>query len=441
MSKSSSEPAPLAAARRRSRTVPRGDPFTLLLRAQARSAGDRPPTGANRFNGGEHLWLGGRGASLACRLVRAQGVEVDPTLFQSIARRSRDERLSYGEVVALSGDFYRTARALYDEKPAPAPWLWEGNDLSDLREIFAGELSWIEEHRPGQAYPEDNVRLAWNAKTYLELALDNVDHFGWHNVCRYVRAHRQALSFAVQAGKDAKRPENETFRKALYFNGFADHFLTDGFAAGHIRVPRAEIIAWGRPRRLSRKATGALSKLLHDQDGHVDELHGARPHASRQGEGLPVRNARGDAWHARCDGQLFLEPDAAGSEGVEIAVEAVAASVAELLVAWKTGRVPEGTYEATRLVPFPDPGEPGLAQKFPADAPPERIAELHESMQWFLKLPFFGGVRKEHLGELFAALPKLMGQLRLSVAAEAAADPEIKKRIAPGYVEAFRAIR
>lgn len=32
----------------------------------------------------------------------------------------------------------------------------------------------------------------------------------------------------------------ETFRWALFTNAFADHFLTDAFAAGHVRVPRAE---------------------------------------------------------------------------------------------------------------------------------------------------------------------------------------------------------
>ncbi|MGC4120949.1 MAG: hypothetical protein QM765_41515 [Myxococcales bacterium] len=429
---------PKLRAVRSRRKVPVGDPMTLFIEIQNQA--ERRPRlgtgrGVRRFNGGEHLWLGSRGATLACQLVLDRLGFVDSTLFKSIKRLKSPEPLAYGEIVALSGDFYEEAEDLYEEKPSPVPWLYEGNDLSDLREVFQGELAWIEKRHPGQSYPENNVRLAWNAKLYLELALRNVDHFGWHNLRRYVAAHTEALALAARAeGK-----EGPTFDRALYYNGFADHFLTDGFAAGHIRVPRQQIIEWGVRRKLSEKTSGALSKLLHDQDGHVDQMHGAAPHVSGPDEGLPVKNSLGTEWHARCDGQLFLDPGAAKSKGVQIAERAVAESVAELLVAWKTGELRKGVYAATRLVPFPSPKAPKLVEKFPGDASEERVEALFESMQWYLKLRCFGGVKKKHVRELFQALPELMGEFNAFVETDAQ-DPEVQRRVAKEYIAAFSAL-
>lgn len=113
---------------------------------------------------------------------------------------------------------------------------------------------------------------------------------------------------------------NETFRRALYTNAFADHFLTDAFAAGHIRVPRAEIRNWAEARGLGDKIAGALSKLLHDQDGHIDleSLHGpVDENDGRPEDGLLVQDSTGTSWSTRCDGQLFLETNAAQSTAVE----------------------------------------------------------------------------------------------------------------------------
>ena len=166
-------------------------------------------------------------------------------MFASISRRDGREHLQYGELVALSGDFYETPEELFNEKPSPLPWLYESNDLSDLQKIFSNELQWIEARQQGKGsktYPNENIRLAWNAKSYVELALRNTDHFGWHNIVTYCKYHAEALQLA----SSSRGQETDIFRQALYTNAFADHFLTDGFAAGHIRVPRSEILCWAQ---------------------------------------------------------------------------------------------------------------------------------------------------------------------------------------------------
>jgi len=207
-----------------------GDPLSLFL--EKRRPTGHALAGAKPFESGEHIWLGSAGAKLACDMLLDEGKGfADPTMFNAIKRLNSADRLSYGELVALSGDFYKTPKDLFEEKPSPVPWLWEDTDLSDLREIFGEELAWIEDqHRGPGGYPDNNIRMAWNAKGYIELALDNNDHFGWHNLVAYVCHHGAALDLARQAGGKS----NDQWRRALFTNAFADHFLTDGFAAGMV---------------------------------------------------------------------------------------------------------------------------------------------------------------------------------------------------------------
>jgi len=390
------------------------DPLSVFLARQHANIGDS--SAQKRYNAGEHAWLGDEGARVACERLRKRGVIVDSAIFDSIARRDDRELLRYGELVALSGDFYESPEALFDERPSPLPWLWEANDLSDLRSIFQHELDWIEQrldgHDDARPYPDENIRLAWNAKSYVELALRNVDHFGWHNQLAYARHHRAALALAAQS----QGPDDERLRQALYTNAFADHFLTDGFAAGHIRVPRAEICDWVAAQGWGDRVAGALSKLLHDQDGHVDlqSLHAgpAEVHAhAHDGIGLPVVNALGERWETFCDGQLFLNRSKT-DPAVCQAVEAVADSVVELLLAWKQRVQPTGAYSATRRVPFPDPLAPTLIDKFPADMPAGDLQRLWQSIAWFAKVPWLAGLRQDHLVALFRELPALMAEFR-----------------------------
>lgn len=59
----------------------------------------------------------------------------------------------------------------------------------------------------------------------------------------YVTVHATAVYLAEMAGVKAKNNEDEEARKYLYYaflyNGFADHFLEDGFCSGHLVVNRS----------------------------------------------------------------------------------------------------------------------------------------------------------------------------------------------------------
>ena len=412
------------------------DPLQLFVDRHRRAL---PTTrGRKRFNAAEHVWLGGYGAAQALEELRAVGLELSDDLIKAIPRRDDKEVLDYGELVALSGDFYGSPDELFDEKPSLLPWLWESKDLSDLRQIFEEELRWIRTAPQDRttSYPDFNIRMAWNTKGYLELALQNTDHFGWHNIRAYCRHHGTALDLA----RSARGQQDERFRRALYTNAFADHFLTDAFAAGHVRVPRAEIRTWAGSKGLDEKIAGVLSKILHDQDGHVDlrSLHGTAAETDRPpSDGLEVTDSTGSRWVTRCDGQLFLEADAAGSTAVKRPIAAVAASLKEVLLAWQKGDMPR-MYEATRFVPRPAPGAKTLIDKFPAGMSEDELGRLWEAVGWYAK--WLGGFKREHIEMLLAALPALMDEFRRHVAQDIAADPAFAAKVAPKYLQAFQKI-
>jgi hypothetical protein len=98
---------------------------------------------------------------------------------------------------------------------------------------------------------------------YLELAKTNYDHFGNYAITAYLTAHKEALLVASQA-------ESENgYKVALAMEGFADHYLTDLYAGGHLRVPRKEIVDYCR-RVVSVVPDGLyqlLTKKMHDYDG------------------------------------------------------------------------------------------------------------------------------------------------------------------------------
>ncbi|HWA74966.1 MAG TPA: hypothetical protein VG937_21640 [Polyangiaceae bacterium] len=410
------------------------DPFRLAEEIRESEAA-RIAKLKGKFEAGEHQWLGMRGAAAACEALKKLGVDIGS--FQRLRRRAGDVELSYGEIVALSGDFYGSPEALFEERPPPWAWLTQPNDLGQLRKLFAAELSWIEaENRATTAgYPNNTLGFWWNAKSYLELAEDNTDHFGWHNMLAYCRHHQRALEYARDAATRGSNDEN--WLRALYWNGFSDHFLTDGFAAGHIRVPRAEIRTWATRQGYSPKLAGLLSKVLHDQDGHVHSVHAEGEAGLGDEEGLAVENAKGDRWYTRCDGQLFLVSKDATAPLIAEPIAAVAASLVELFTAQAEKQLPPGNYAALKHVPFPRRGEPGLSDKF-RDVSQERIGELLDSFTWYTKLPFIeASLDKQNIAALFAALPDLMQEFRNNVARDCEKDLNLKRRLPERYIEGF----
>jgi hypothetical protein len=204
-------------------------------------AGDDPGAAATRedaetefaveqFSGPEHMQIGdaaSRGAS------------------SSIAYGASGKLLTFGEVVALAGDYFAT----YDE-------------LRDMARCPRGraEIAWARWHgldlpKADEPRVDDALKRAAIDRYYL-LASRNVSHFsaGGSAWPAYVLWHGKAIADALEAGQ---RSDKAVWRRALTKEAFGDHFLTDMFSAGHVRTPRAAIREW-----YSRQVPDSTERLL-----------------------------------------------------------------------------------------------------------------------------------------------------------------------------------
>lgn len=124
---------------------------------------------------------------------------------------------------------------------------------------------------------------------YLALAVTNYDHFGVDAVVAYTAGHHVAQQQAASAkgiGDPTKRTRALGYAYAM--NAFADHFLSDLFAAGHMRTPRRQLKASSHlpSEAIQRQGVGWMVHRMHDEDNKF---------------GLWVRNDVGDHWVAYGD--------------------------------------------------------------------------------------------------------------------------------------------
>ena len=172
--------------------------------------------------------------------------------------------LTYGEINALAGDFYATKVAISD-----------GNSLSEHKNNFVqayntlahpsyrtpgevrgiltyirGEVEEAIPHQPGGSREGEPMKSSMltdyrkseaferltegrpdDQPSYYVLSRHNFDHFGEDAWTSYGAGHAVALETAA----------NGDLQAAYAMNAFADHFLQDSFASGHLRVPRRQL--------------------------------------------------------------------------------------------------------------------------------------------------------------------------------------------------------
>lgn len=398
------------------------------LALQRQSRGVKMRRSANviqRHEGGEHMYLGDEGYKAALEAYIAKAKEgAPPEKHQEIDKRLREEfgtimqrkdqyGMSYGAGVGLGGDIYGSADEMYNDKNG-----WVNNtDVKDVISLFEDERkAATEEGKIGEDYEHSDVRLWWNAEHFIDLAKQNTSHFVGHNLGSYLKNHAQALTLAAQAKAETdEAKKKELWNKACFYNSFADHYLTDSFSSGHMRVPREEIMQFFAQFGYSDEQAGLISKVLHDYDNH---------------NGLYVRNARGDRWKAFGDKMLHADKSqdkevreayqvevqdiqgnwkATGKSGKDITIEAVKMSVTELLTAYDTGNaVAQNT--ALQLIPYPDPErqKQGLEDVFSPDNPQMTPAMRKKLLGELGMAGSLSGMNDKHLDLLIRNLPRLM---------------------------------
>ena len=158
----------------------------------------------------------------------AEEIGVVPLTISGVA-------FGYGEIVAMP-DFFDTPEDLIRA---------DAGQLGALRELIRSSAA---HYRTGTG--RDPVSdTQWQDATggrYLELAAQNYAHFSpisviqqsfaqrhTDNRARYAQLHKQALRESQQLHL-AHPQASPTLESALIVNAFADHFLTDAFASGHL---------------------------------------------------------------------------------------------------------------------------------------------------------------------------------------------------------------
>jgi hypothetical protein len=139
--------------------------------------------------------------------------------------------LTYGEMVGLAGDYFQSIGEIRALAGTPAG-----------REQLRWARWWA--LRNGSEPSVSERAKARVRDRYYRLAANNLAHFQASGGARnaYEQAHIEALTSAFLAG--VAPAEVGRWEEAVTGEAFSNHFLTDMFAAGHIRTPRPDIKAW-----------------------------------------------------------------------------------------------------------------------------------------------------------------------------------------------------
>ena len=380
------------------------------------------------WTGAEHLYLADRGFSEACSQLQMNSGYCQSN---SIPRKDKKVSLSYGQLVAV-GDFYLKEDLPFEEN---------GNsEISNggLKRIFkcideSGKVHEEQREKPEVDYPSCGWVVFLNSRNPLKTVSSNIDHFGWHNMKAYVRIHEKALQEAKLAGELRERglevQSDFHLRKALFLNGFADHFLTDAFPAGHVRVPRKQLKKWGKEHLggIFKKYKGdILSMMLHDSEGK---------NSQGQEIGFAVKNSQNTKWRTRSDSKLH-ECRQEDHIGVRLPAEAVKASVVEVLRAYEFGELPTDIFAATYLVPFAD--DQGLTAKFRHLSQDEGLNGLAGRLRSGLPSLLRLAISERDVRRMLRNLDTILENFRNGVRQDLERNPELRKRLPNNYIDAFQ---
>lgn len=234
----------------------------------------------------EHAEIGTEGYKKACKRVRARlaGAESAATERFAIACANLTVRAGlYGQATALAGD----------RLDKPEDFLARGGDWK-----------------------------VGSSKHYYILQLVDVHHYHPAALREWEKHHREALTYATTARTKKGIDLVHQFRRVFYRNAFADHFLHDAYAAGHMGFNRSA-------------SSIAATQAYHD---------------SWNRRGRRVRDRMGRTWIAYGDGLLNRKAHRQGRARV---ISAAAASTYAALAAFVFGaRDHAAELETWRQLPF-----------------------------------------------------------------------------------------
>eukprot|EP00933_Yihiella_yeosuensis_P081736 TRINITY_DN95423_c0_g1_i1.p1 TRINITY_DN95423_c0_g1~~TRINITY_DN95423_c0_g1_i1.p1 ORF type:complete len:468 (+),score=90.33 TRINITY_DN95423_c0_g1_i1:96-1499(+) len=285
--------------------------------------------------------------------------------------RGGNSVLSLGDFVYLQGDFFSgdlNAEGLQEVPTSGSEQIQESAGRGELK----GMLAWIDKQAT-LGLLEDETFIWRNLKSiyhrgreYVRLAEKNSNHFSHLAVKEYTQVHEAAKQMASAAGKICKANGTGSaigLKNAFMVDGSALHYLSDLYAAGHLRVPRAHLSeicpiktrAGGKLdifRLTKTPCSGLMTKAMHDEDGSL---------------GLNV-TVNGETYESFGD-ELYNLPRSGRDR--HFAVLAVSASVDEVFQTFLMGCLNTNTPSPLKV------GIPQVAKDAPSHPPLFKVEDGH----------------------------------------------------------------
>jgi hypothetical protein len=303
--------------------------------------------------------------------------------YLMIREGKKSIKLSYGEIIALAGDFigmtdgvisqdvdikdferYRNEleknfhKAFNFLLPFDGNSVYQNNNLEYLRGLFKNEYKsliialnkkyGVHFNSASSHSVTSKVKDQWayaKSPGYADMLSINVDHFGNEAKISYAIGHTLALEKAKEAflleQKGDRDGAVDVLNLAYAMDAFGSHYLTDLFSSGHLRTPRNGLLDVSKSlknRAVGYTVTnvGLMANAMHDEDNYT---------------GLWLKNGPGQVWKAYGDGSYF---DVKSEDNREAIKDALQASVDEVYKAYQTGIVPKyRDFKALKLVGTP----------------------------------------------------------------------------------------
>ncbi len=135
---------------------------------------------------------------------------------------------------------------------------------------------------------------------YMDATIKGGDHFGQNAINNYITGHTLALKTALNA------KSNDELKLAYAYEGYAQHFLTDIFASGHIRTPINALI--NLKNEIELNEIDSLLKLANLSARDIFLSFAKTMHDEDNENGLWIRSQfKTTPWKAYGDHYLFIK--------------------------------------------------------------------------------------------------------------------------------------
>jgi len=199
-----------------------------------------------------------------------------------------------------------------------------GRNLATMAEIYGDATALAGDFldEPSEFFSQAGAWRFKSRTSYWRLALENSAHFNPMATRSWAEYHLAAIAEALKAAAGSGLAEVTALQLALQESAFADHYLQDSFAAGHMGFNRTA-------------SSAAAAKSFHDAWNE---------------RGRIVSSRNGDRWMTFGDGYLGSPRNADGRRHL---MDAAAMSVRGVLGAFVVGeRSPDEELAVWRTLPF-----------------------------------------------------------------------------------------